>query len=171
MAVCERCGSIQVVRLQPSLIDRGLTLLDSRKPYKCRRCGWKGRRGFGADASSGLVEVELSDGTTDPSLSVLDDMDRPGDRASGQGPRPLEQEPSSGEFNLSLTEGSNDREAELRHRHSLKQWNHRRRNIDSRRLKRSRRRQVLGSIVISTLILLVGATVGLSSSCGGSAAL
>jgi hypothetical protein len=45
--VCERCGSIDIVRSRSrSVLDRIVRLISGRKPFRCRRCGWTARRNW-----------------------------------------------------------------------------------------------------------------------------
>ena len=41
---CERCGSINIRRLQATPLERFLRLFTGKKRFFCKRCGWSGLR-------------------------------------------------------------------------------------------------------------------------------
>src|SRR5688500_20190460 len=44
MTLCERCGSIRIVRVRLDPADGLVAILTGRGPGLCRRGGWRGRR-------------------------------------------------------------------------------------------------------------------------------
>lgn len=41
--ICERCGSINIIRSRSSVIDKVVRFFTGRKRVTCRRCMWSGR--------------------------------------------------------------------------------------------------------------------------------
>ncbi len=72
MALCEQCGSINLVRAQPGFSDRVVTLFTSKRPIVCRRCRWRGRRDWSDDDLRALMNYGAGGAELDPSLTVLD---------------------------------------------------------------------------------------------------
>ena len=70
---CERCGSISVGRAQPIKADRLVALFSANRPFLCRRCGWRARRGWSDADLSELSEYGLGGTEADPALVILDD--------------------------------------------------------------------------------------------------
>jgi hypothetical protein len=42
--LCEKCGSVDVVRTPSSYADRLVRLMTGKKRFTCMRCGWTARR-------------------------------------------------------------------------------------------------------------------------------
>ena len=76
MTVCGRCGSIQIVRPQPTAADTLVALLTGRRPFQCRRCGWRGRRDWTDDDVENSRHQGAGGAEPDPALAVLD-FDQP----------------------------------------------------------------------------------------------
>ena len=73
MAVCERCGSIQVAVARRQPIDRLIFALTSKRQFTCRRCGWRARRGW-SDSELVRFERPVTGGVeSGASLIALDD--------------------------------------------------------------------------------------------------
>lgn len=72
MVLCEQCGSIRIVRVEPNTIDTALALFTSKRPFLCRRCGWRARRDWSDDALRELEDYGVGGAVADPSLIVLD---------------------------------------------------------------------------------------------------
>jgi hypothetical protein len=75
VTLCERCGSVQIVSSPPTPLDKLLTVLFSIRPFLCRRCGWRARRGW-TDADLERLHTYGAGGSQiDASLRPLDDFD------------------------------------------------------------------------------------------------
>jgi hypothetical protein len=72
MALCEECGSIQIARAHSDQLDRLLGIFSSKRPFICRRCGWRGRRDWTDEDLKGLRDYGAGGATPDPELAVLD---------------------------------------------------------------------------------------------------
>jgi hypothetical protein len=72
MALCEQCGSIRIVRAQPTSADRLVTILTGNSPFLCRRCGWRGRRKWTDKDLRKLLDYGAGGAEADPTLEVLD---------------------------------------------------------------------------------------------------
>src|SRR5687768_833441 len=81
MGLCERCGSIQIVRTRAGFTDKVIALVSSQRPFLCRRCGWRARRPW-TDAELARVVESRNSGEpgTDPALVVLDQAPKPKSR-------------------------------------------------------------------------------------------
>ena len=72
MTLCEQCGSIRIVRAPSTPLDRVLAVLTGKRPFLCRRCGWRGRRNWTDKDLRKLQDYGAGGAETDPALSVLD---------------------------------------------------------------------------------------------------
>lgn len=72
MVLCEQCGSIRVTRAEPTFIDTTLAFFTSRRPFLCRRCGWRARRDWTDNELRELEDYGAGGAVADPSLVVLD---------------------------------------------------------------------------------------------------
>ena len=152
MALCERCGSIQIVRARSRLADRAVALLTARRPFVCGRCGWKGRRAWTDSDLAKLADLRSSgEVAVDPSLVALDDIRR-------EAVRP-------GEFELSTLDLTQPVTADEK----IVAGRHGRRGKRSR-LKRSQRREIFAVIALSALVMFGIALLGLTGSCVASPA-
>jgi hypothetical protein len=52
--LCERCGSINVVRTQSSNFDKVVRWLTGRKRFTCKRCGWSALKNWYQPPSEGV---------------------------------------------------------------------------------------------------------------------
>lgn len=68
--LCERCGSIDIVRARTRPLDKLVRLFTGKNVFTCRRCGWRGRRGWSEEER---VERPNLAPNSDPNLIVLDD--------------------------------------------------------------------------------------------------
>jgi predicted RNA-binding Zn-ribbon protein involved in translation (DUF1610 family) len=66
--LCDKCGSVEVVRSRSRVIDKVVRFFTGRKPFVCRRCGWRGRRHWEARARPKRGGMAAAD----PSITVLD---------------------------------------------------------------------------------------------------
>ncbi len=47
--LCDRCGSIDVVRARARVMDKVIGLFTGKNVFACRRCGWRGRKSWSED--------------------------------------------------------------------------------------------------------------------------
>ena len=72
MALCEQCGSISIVKAPPEPTDKLLAIFTSKRPFVCRRCGWRARRDWTDLELDNLRDYGAGGAEPDPSLAVLD---------------------------------------------------------------------------------------------------
>ena len=84
MALCEQCGSIRIVRTQPEPVDKLVRWFTSKRPFVCRRCGWRGRRDGSDDALLSLMNYGAGGAEPDPALAALDSHQEPSVTRSGR---------------------------------------------------------------------------------------
>lgn len=73
MALCEQCGSISIVKAQPTTGDKVVAFFTAKRPFLCRRCGWRARRGWSDFELDSLRDYGAGGAHPDPALGVLDD--------------------------------------------------------------------------------------------------
>ena len=56
--ICERCGSINVRRVQASSLERFLRMFTGRKRFFCKRCGWSALRAWDETAPRVIVKKQ-----------------------------------------------------------------------------------------------------------------
>ncbi len=164
MALCEQCGSINLVRTQPGFSDRVVTLFTSKRPFVCRRCRWRGRRDWSDEDLRALMNYGAGGAVLDPSLAVLDVEPQV---AAKTGARKSQPRKSAGEadtrpegldlaaLDLAALDPASGPPRRGRHR--------KRRN----RQKRSRRREVVATIAATALVVFIVVLLGLTGSCSG----
>ena len=148
-AVCERCGSIRIVRRRSSPIDRIVTLFTGRRPYYCKRCAWRGRRLWReGDMPRALVhERSALSQNLDAALSAPIDV--------------IQDDLDFGRLNETLSSSS---ASDLSP--SLPTAPSRRSGRGRRARRQDRRRQIIGALALAAgaiLLFLIFAT----GSCGG----
>ena len=178
VALCEECGSIQIVRKRAQPVDRLIELVTAKRPFACRRCGWTGRRRWTDDELTRLNDYGAAAGAAvDPSLVVLDEEQGHGHPQSRKRRRERRRSASTGgarpnEFDLSTLElpstGSDEPFVEDHHSPDVDRtppqiWRGR---VGGRR-KRLRRRRIAASLALSSLAIFLFAIVLLSRSCDG----
>ena len=152
LALCERCGSIQIVRARSRLADRVIALLTVRRPFVCRRCGWRGRRAWTDSDLAKTADLSFSgEAEVDPSLVALDDIPR-------EAVRPSEFELSTLDLTQPVT--ADPKNDSTRHRRRGKR----------RRQKRSRRREIFAAIALLALAIFGITLLGVTGSCVASGA-
>src|SRR5688572_26510736 len=73
MSICERCGSIRVVRSRSSMLDRTIAFFTRRRPFLCTRCGWRGRRSWDENTMVDRTRQAMDPSKGyDPALIALD---------------------------------------------------------------------------------------------------
>jgi hypothetical protein len=156
MAVCEQCGSIQIVTAQQEPADKLVAFFTAKRPFVCRRCGWRGRRAWTDEDLSSLRDYGFGGAEADPALAILD---------HGQGfarGRTLQDAEPTG-FDLSVLDLA---QAETHESTGAVELHERRSRRN--RLKRSRRREIVAALAISALAMFLIAMLGLTGSCVGS---
>lgn len=163
MALCEQCGSIQVVRAVPESTDKFASFFNSKRPFICRRCGWRGRREWTDQDLIDLYDYGAGGAEVDPSLAVLDGDQDPQERAGA----------SKAEFDLAAINLSDTKPFEPHGARTPDGTPHRTAAHGRPRTRklpsRSRRREIVLSIAATALVMLVVAILGLTGSCGGGA--
>lgn len=163
MTICGRCGSLQLVKGEPTSIDDVVRKLTGRRPFVCRRCGWRSRQDWtDAALAEAHRRLQANEAETDPSLADLDlrstrETKRPGRSRSS----------TPGSFDLgfddaaALAEADNppaphaaDTPARLTQRPTA-----------SRRPNRSRRREIIRTIAVTGGVMIVVALLSLVGSC------
>ncbi len=69
-------GSIGIVRARPESADRLVALFTSKRPFLCRRCGWRARRDWTDQALRKLTNYGAGGAEPDPLLASLDILKR-----------------------------------------------------------------------------------------------
>lgn len=183
MAVCEQCGSIQLVRARSGLVDQWLTAVAGRKPFTCRRCGWRGRRNWTQADIPDPNEYGSSHGATpDPALSVLDApaVPQPVSRSKKKPAKKKKAsskasgDPAKADFDLAGLEWVAGQDSTADHDATppslnVTGWDERVRGIVQQRQRRSQRRQLVGTIAMSALALFLFSLLSFSRGCGGDA--
>lgn len=179
MALCEQCGSIRIVRARSSSIEKGLAVFTGRKPFTCLRCGWRGRRAWRqSDIHDPQIYGAAVGATTDPSMSVLDTVataevsnGKTGRKTRKRSQWKRSPEPANGEFDLSTLELRSHEVASADDMTppavNVSGWDERTRGIAQERLRRSRRRQVVGAVALSALALFLFSLLAVARSCRG----
>jgi hypothetical protein len=170
MALCERCGSISVAKATPGRIDNVVRFLTSRRPFLCRRCGWRGRRAWTDRELERLREYGAGGAEPDPTLTTLDDIVESGGNAKSRARRKrklakaVEVEREFGLVGLDLgKDESSNRQAE-HNAPSLSSQSQRSRFVRKRRT-RSRRREIIATIAVTAGLMFIVVMLNLSGSC------
>lgn len=170
MALCERCGSISIVRAQPQPLDKLVRLFTVNRPFLCRRCGWRGRRRWSDDDIRALAGYGAGGAEPDPSLAGLDGAAasrRQRKRNRGRKPttaaNPEVAAPGFDLAELDLSAGAvrfheNDKESLRRAPIGAHRLRRRRRN-------QSRRRGMFAAIAATALVMFVAVMLGMTGSC------
>jgi len=161
MSLCEQCGSIQIVRARDSALDTAIALVTGRKAFLCLRCGWRARRAWDENARVDRSSLALDPSESfDPAMAVLDEE-------HGSAPKPKSRdEPRSDEFELPpLTEldAAELPDGQISARDRVRKSG--RRKID--RMRRGRRREIIGAVAIAAGVMFIVVMIGLTGSCRG----
>ena len=166
MTLCEQCGSISIVRAQPEPMDKLVRLFTAKRPFVCRRCGWKGRRSWTDADLRKLMDYGAGGAEPDPDLAVLDaDPKQTQTRSARKGRQRKPKTPDTPieQFDLAtleLTHREGDQAAETS--------TGGRRSVRIRRTQ-SRRREIVATIVATALVMFLVVLLGLTGSCSGGA--
>jgi hypothetical protein len=174
MALCGRCGSIQVVRVPGNILDDTIALVTKHKLYACQRCGWRGRSVEGTDNSERQRMALDPTAAYDPTLATLDEFQDRADRAPRRPRRhrrkPVTKAVHTGEPDLSTLDELHDAPItpypEPQEANNGSRSNDRSRHRSHSRTGRSRRRGFLAALAVSGLALFLIAMVGITDSCG-----
>lgn len=162
MALCEQCGSVSLVKAHTTPSDRLVSLLTGRKPFRCRRCGWRARRAWTDQDLERLSEYGAGGAQVDPSLAQLDDIS--GKRRQRKAPFPMHDERNFDLVDLNLSAASADIEAWQTKGSADRQTPLKRRRIRRRR-NRSSRREILATVAVTAMVMFVLIVITLSGSC------
>ena len=156
MVICERCGSIQIVRAHTTVMERSYALLTGRRPFLCRRCGFRMRRNWSdADLQRSRVSIEPQS----DSVPIADFAD------SNYHPRPPDQ------LDLSEIDSRVPQVATVpasprlpvKRRKERKQ--RKERGVTRGRRVRAQRREILGGLAVAA-IAMTAALLLMGSQCG-----
>lgn len=67
--LCERCGSIDIVRARSRGLDKFIAFFTVRRPFLCRRCSWRARRPWVEDDRIDRSNMALTD-SSDPEIQA-----------------------------------------------------------------------------------------------------
>jgi hypothetical protein len=165
MALCERCGSISIVRLRPGRTDLAISILTGRQPFLCRRCGWRARRAWKDQHLARLNEYGAGGAETDPSLEVLDDIGYQKRREQ----KTTSAKQQDDRFDLvDLHLGAVSEPAASAQTAPIAQERKTRRSkARVRRENLSRRREILATIAVTAIAMFLLVVISLSGSCSG----
>ena len=169
MALCERCGSIQIVRVKPEPLERLWALASAKRPFVCRRCGWRGRRDWTDKDLRKLMDYGAGGAEPDPALSVLDE-EQVAAESHWRGPERHEIPEDLDLAALELLKAPTappGSEGAPRPTASTRSAN-RQRSHD--RQRRSRQREIFATVAATALVLSLAVMLGLTGRCGGGSA-
>ena len=172
MTLCERCGSIRIVRVRLEPADRLVAVFTGRRPFLCRRCGWRGRRNWSDKDLKNLLDYSAGGAETDPALAALDQPHERRKRGNSvETERASTNEHAAESFELdstTLASGESSRFAVPRNeKHAGRSATRKRRPQRSRR-KQTGRRGMLAAIAGSALLMFLAVILSLTGSCRGS---
>ena len=165
MALCERCGSISIVRLHAGWTDLAISILTGRKPFLCRRCGWRARRAWTSQDLEKLSEYGAGGAEIDPSLAELDDIGRQ-KRRKQEVKSARRKENSFDLVDLHLGVES-EPAASVQTAPIARHRNTRRSKVRIRGQKRSSRKEILATIAVTAIAMFLLVVISLSGSCSG----
>ena len=160
MALCEQCGSISVAKAPLEPTDKLLAIFTSKRPFVCRRCGWRARRGWTDLELDDLRDYGAGGAEPDPSLTSLD-----GDGSAGS----ASESESFDLAALDLADASPTPPASEDSREELfgPAPTRKRRSVRKRR-PRPQRREVVATIAVTSMVMLVVVALTMTGSCSGS---
>lgn len=165
MALCEQCGSIQIVRARSQTLDKIVEALSSRRPFVCRRCGWRGRRQW-ADTDLLRQEQYGTGAEPDPSLVILDQSPSRRRRKT----RPRKRGGNRADKSESDTSGLRLTRHDVAESGAVHEpiENPRQRSFvrePRSSFKHARRREIVATVAMTALTMFVAAMIILSGSC------
>lgn len=175
MALCEQCGSISIVKASPEPTDKLLAIFTSKRPFVCRRCGWRARRDWTDLDLDNLSEYGAGGAEPDPSLTVLDG-DGPDRQPRQETLQKHDAEPTatseSESFDLAALDladtsamppATEISQVELAADAPIRERHHAR-----KRRTRSQRREVVATIAVTMMVMFVVVALSMTGSCSGS---
>ena len=175
MALCEQCGSINIVRVQSDPSDRVVAFFTSKRPFACRRCGWRGRRDWSDENLRELMNYGAGGAEPDPSLTVLDREPQAAARTRARKDRPrkpartADARPEA--FDMAALDLADHQPSQPQNAAALDPTSgpptQGRRRKFRNRPKRSRRREVVATIAVTALVMFFVVLLGLTGSCSG----
>lgn len=166
MALCERCGSIRVeVVSAKTILDRLVVLVSGKRPFLCRRCGWRALRDW-KDDDLRTLEGYGSGASPDPELVLLDHP--PSEHRRPNRPSPAETVPSSeSTFDLSMLDEHAGNAHEGSQAPTGVEPSSRRRPATRlrRRSRRPRRREIVVAAVMTGVVIFAILIAGMAGSC------
>jgi len=76
VVLCETCGSVRISKAEPQTIDQFWSMISPKRPFICRRCGWRARRAWTDADLEKLKSYGAGGAHYDPALVVLDKPQR-----------------------------------------------------------------------------------------------
>ena len=175
MTLCEQCGSISIVRAQPEPMDKLVRLFTAKRPFVCRRCGWKGRRSWTDADLRKLMDYGAGGAEPDPALAILDTRQEASVTRSGRKDRrrkPMRKpDTTPAQFDLAtldLANAGTPHATAIADASTSRALPGERRSVRKRR-KKSRRREIVATIAATALVMFLVVLLGLTGSCSGGA--
>jgi hypothetical protein len=171
MALCEQCGSIRIVRARLEPYDRFVAIFTGRRPFLCRRCGWRRRRNWTDGELKELVNYGVGGAEADPAFAVLDSDQHSTELRRRQTTRRSVGTAAKETFDLGgLNLTNDDDSAGIAPAPDEEQpAKVAARTGRSRRIRRkgSKRREILAAIAATALIMFLIVILSLTGSCMG----
>ena len=173
MALCEQCGSISVVLARREGLDGLVGLVSSKRPFVCRRCGWRARRDWTDKDLRALMDYGAGGAEPDPELAVLDgDHSTPRRRDRQRRSRKLEpvsHDRAHSGFDLAALDLANDSERPPSEGDGVGSAPRRNSTVRRRkargRQKRSRGSRMVVAVAASAIVIFLVVMLGLTGSC------
>jgi hypothetical protein len=175
MALCERCGSIQIVKGRAEPFEKLVAWFGARRPFVCLRCGWRGLREWSDGDLQRLQNYGSGGAEPDPSLIVLDRNPAPSssEKREGQESRlPIGTRSSdvNNEAQFDLAAISSEKPPHLDEMATMsglaaRSLNGRGRRRHRNRRRASQRREIVVAIAVSLMMILTVALLGLTEGC------
>jgi hypothetical protein len=158
MVLCQRCGSIRIARGHSTLMDRVIALLTAKRPFVCRRCGLRMRKRW-TRADLEAAEKSRPDRTTADKTDLAIEID-------------LDMANQSRRVDLAGLDAKHSAldvsDAQRPYVPSRPSRRTKERSINRRRAAGARRRDIIGGLAVTSLVLVVAFFLVLTGSCGGS---
>ena len=176
--MCEQCGSISIVQAQPRAGDTIVAFFTGKRPFLCRRCGWRARRRWSDLELDSLRNYGAGGAEIDPALSVLDEADAPvGDRKDVIAMRRREEatqdeaaattfDPGALDF-VSVLSDEPSTLSELEDQPPIGERSARKRHGVRKGRGRVIGREIVVTIAVTSIIILAGVALSTASSCVG----
>lgn len=168
MPLCAQCGSIQITRAHGTLFDKIAGVLTTKRPFICRRCGWRGRRRWTDEDFHAMRNYGMGGAEVDSELSVLDDP--PSERHSLARGRERTSDVSAAKphgFDLNeVPFGDDGIQSSISHELPHDTWPSRQKGARaSRRGNRERRREIRLALAVSGLLMITAFLLSNASAC------